>query len=84
MSEARQGVNIYGHQVSDGGLEEYANKVTGREGVSVGVQCSSGISMNKGKLVLNMSSFGVHYPLSVSFGSPDDDDSIANLVVCKE
>ena len=42
MSEAQQGVNIYGYQISDRGLEKYADKVTGEKGVSVGVQCSCG------------------------------------------
>ena len=60
MSEDQQGVNIYGHQVSDGGLEWYANIFTGGEVTSVGVQCGSGTSMNKAKLVVNKSSFGVH------------------------
>ena len=39
MSEAQQGVNVYGHQNSGGGPEWYADKVIGGEGVSVGVQC---------------------------------------------
>ena len=42
MSKAQQGVNIYGCQIYRRGLEQYADKVTGREGVSVGVQCSCG------------------------------------------
>ena len=42
MSEARQGVNIYGCQITDRGLEQYVDKVTGGEGVTVGVQCSCG------------------------------------------
>ena len=42
MSEAWLGVNIYGYQISGRGLEQYADKVTGGEGVSVGVQCSCG------------------------------------------
>ena len=42
MSEAQQGVNIYGYQISDSRLEQYADKVTGGEGVIVGVQCSCG------------------------------------------
>ena len=42
MSEAWQGVNIYWPQISGEGLEWYADTVTGREGVSVGVQCSCG------------------------------------------
>ena len=63
MSEAQQGVNVYRHQNSGGGLEGYANKVTGREGASAGVQCSSGTSMNKAKQVVNKLSFGMHYPL---------------------
>ena len=37
MSEPWWGVNVYGHQNSGGGLEQYANKVTGEEGVCVGV-----------------------------------------------
>ena len=35
-------MNIYGHQIFGGGLEWYADKVTGRGGVSVGVQHSCG------------------------------------------
>ena len=42
MSEAWWGVNIYGHQNSGGGLEQYAYKDTDGEGVIVGVQCSCG------------------------------------------
>ena len=42
MSEAQREVNIYGYQISHRGLEQYADKVTGREGVSVGVQCGCG------------------------------------------
>ena len=42
MSKAWQGVNIYGCQVTDRGLEQYADKVIGREEVSVGVQCGCG------------------------------------------
>ena len=40
MSQAWQVLNVYGFQNTDRGLEWYADKVTGREGVSVGVQCS--------------------------------------------
>ena len=40
--KAWQGVNIYRCQNSDRGLAQYADKVTGREGVSIGVQCSFG------------------------------------------
>ena len=43
MSKAQQGVNIYRHQVSGGGLEQYVDKITGREQVSVGVQCGCGL-----------------------------------------
>ena len=60
MSEAWWGVNIYRHQVSDGGLEQYANKVIGEEGASVVVQYGSRTYMNKAKLVVNKSSLGVH------------------------
>ena len=42
LSEAQQGVIIYRYQITDRGLEQYADKVTGREGVSVGLQCSCG------------------------------------------
>ena len=42
MSEAWQEVNVYRCQISDRGLEQYADKVTGGEGVSVGVQYSCG------------------------------------------
>ena len=42
MSEAWQEVNVYRCQISDRGLERYADKVTGGEGVSVGVQYSCG------------------------------------------
>ena len=42
MSEAQQGVNIYRYQISERGLGQSADKVTDREGVSVGVQCSCG------------------------------------------
>ena len=42
MSKAQQGMNVYRHQISGGGLEPYANNITGGEGVSFGVQCSCG------------------------------------------
>ena len=42
MSEAWCEVNIYGCQNTDRGLEQNADKVTGGEEVSVGVQCSCG------------------------------------------
>ena len=38
MSEAWQEVNIYGCQNTDRGLDQCADKVTDRKGVSVGVQ----------------------------------------------
>ena len=40
--EARRGVNIYRCQETDRGLAQCADKVTGGEGVNVGVQCSCG------------------------------------------
>ena len=42
MSKAWWGENIYRHHISGRWLEWYADKVTGGEGVSVGVQCSCG------------------------------------------
>ena len=40
--KAQQGVNVYGCQEMDRGLAQCADKVTGREEVSAGVQCSCG------------------------------------------
>ena len=40
--KAQQGVNIYRCQDTNRGLDQCADKVTGGEGVSVGVQCSCG------------------------------------------
>ena len=40
MSEAKQGVNVNRYQIPDRGLDQCTDKVTGRERMSVGVQCS--------------------------------------------
>ena len=39
ISKAQQGEDYLWHQISDGGLERYAYKVTGGKTVSVGVKC---------------------------------------------
>ena len=85
VSEAQQGVNIYGHQISGGGLEWYADKVTGGEEVSVGVQCNCGCYWIKpfvvNKPILLVCT--VHW-VSVWSDSPGDYKDIANLPSSRE
>ena len=42
MSKAWGGVKVYRCQITERGLEQYANKVTGEEGVTLGVQYGCG------------------------------------------